>query len=192
MSDPLASKRRKPAFQGSSPPPGMQQKHRAVALTPAHQTRGSLSILSCSTAVPGLHRGALKSPGCIWLVCALPTISRNPSAMPSGQPSAPEENWEVCITASPFEIKPTQYPGNQHTAANRDDSYKVPMVPLESVLCSGTPPPALPSLMGMWPNSCGIVWDCQAVPRLARLNGGPPFQMQQGLPLQQYTMMYSM
>ena len=36
--------------------------------------------------------------------------------------------------------------------------------PLESVLRSGTPPPPIPSLKGMRPNSYGLVWDCKAVP----------------------------
>ena len=48
------------------------------------------------------------------------------------------------------------------------------------------------ALDGMRLNSHGLVRDCQAVPRLVRVNGRPPFHMQQGLPLQHYSMVYSM
>ena len=63
------------------------------------------------------------------------------------------------------------------------------MVPLDSVR-SSTPPHILP--MGAGSNYNGFIRDCQAVPGLARVNGRPPFQMWQGLPLQHYTMVYSM
>ena len=81
---------------------------------------------------------------------------------------------------------------NQHAAANREDSYEVPIVPLESVLQSSTSAPTPPPPIGMRPHFNGFVWDCQAVSGLAWVNGCPPFRMQQGLPLQHYTMVHSM
>ena len=77
-------------------------------------------------------------------------------------------------------------------ASNLQPLAKVLMVSLEGVLRSGTPPQTLPSLMGMKPNSYGHVQDCPAVPGMVQVNGCPPFQIQQGLPLQHYTMVYSM
>ena len=56
-------------------------------------------------------------------------------------------------------------------------------------MCAPTPPPYL---FAVWPSSHEPVLDRQAIHRLARVNGRPPFPMQQGLPLQHYTMVYSM
>ena len=68
----------------------------------------------------------------------------------------------------------------------------MPMVPLDHVLHGNTPAPTFHPFLGMRPSSHGLIRDCQAIPGLARVNGHPPFPMQQGSPLQHYTMVYSM
>ena len=66
------------------------------------------------------------------------------------------------------------------------------MMPLDSVLHGNTPAPTFPPFSGIRPSSHGDVGDCQAIPGLGRVNGHPPFPMQQSLPLQHYTPVSSM
>ena len=87
----------------------------------------------------------------------------------------PEEIWEVPFTESPLRINLAKCSETGHIATNRDDSFQVSMVPLESVLRSSTLPPTLSPVMGMRPNFHGLVRDCQAIPGLAQVNGRPPF-----------------
>ena len=61
--------------------------------------------------------------------------------------------------------------------AHSDDGYAGPLVPLESVGRG-----AVPSLRRV----------CRAIPGLARMDGNPPFQLQQSFPVQHQTMVYSM
>uniref|UniRef100_A0A7S4D1T6 Uncharacterized protein n=1 Tax=Eutreptiella gymnastica TaxID=73025 RepID=A0A7S4D1T6_9EUGL len=112
--------------------------------------------------------------------------SKNQPVEP-GQPSVPEENWEVPITGSILNASHASCFEAQHAAANEEDSYEVPMVPLGSV-CNGAPPHTFPPPVEAETNHHGLIRDCQAVPGLARVNGRSPFQMWQGLPLQHYSM----
>ena len=93
-------------------------------------------------------------------------------AVPPQKPFVPKEDSEVSITKSTLRLKPAQCSEtHEHMGLNRDNSYEVLMVPLESVWRS----PTLPHLMGMRLNSHGLVQACQVVPKLARVNGHPPF-----------------
>ena len=78
-----------------------------------------------------------------------------------------------------------------HSAADPQDIARIvplePLVPLDSVLHGNTPAPNL-----FWGYNRSLVDSSgTARPYLARMNGHPPFPMQQGSPLQHYPIVYS-
>ena len=134
-----------------------------------------------------------KSPSVPGVPCEghglhLPFLMNHPV---SPLPSVPEENWEVPITGSPLGASHASCFEAHHATVNDEDSYEVPMVPLDSV-CDKAPPHIPPPSMEAETNHNGFIRDCQVLPGLARVTGRPPFQMWEAFPLQQFTVVCSM